>query len=89
VWPLGGSAAGASGRGGGGAGAGGRAQQRGDPGASSLAQQVGSVMPSSAAFLLGAGSNNADPNSALLLDTNIQVGAGCGFVCSCERHVTE
>ena len=42
---------------------------------SSLAQQVGHVMGmphQSPAFLLGAGSSN-DPDSALLLDTNIQV----------------
>lgn len=40
------------------------------------AVQVGSVMPhSSAAFLLGPGTA-ADPESALLLDTNIQVRAG-------------
>ena len=42
---------------------------------SSLAQQVGQVMGlphQSPAFLLGAGSSH-DPDSALLLDTNIQV----------------
>ena len=42
---------------------------------SSLARQVGAVMGlphQSPAFLLGAGSS-ADPDSALLLDTNIQV----------------
>ena len=87
VWPLGGSAAGASGRGHGGAGGGGRAQQRGDPGASSLAQQVGSVMPTSAAFLLGAGSGAGDPNSALLLDTNIQVGLGGAGCRPSSSHV--
>lgn len=44
---------------------------------SSLAQQVGQVMclpHQSPAFLLGAGSSH-DPDSALLLDTNIQVYA--------------
>ena len=39
---------------------------------SSLAQQVGHVMPHSTAFLLGSGSAT-DPESSLLLDTNLQV----------------
>jgi len=47
---------------------------------SSLAQQVGQVMGmphhQSPAFLLGAGSSN-DPDSAILLDTNIQVRIAC------------
>jgi hypothetical protein len=87
VWPLGGGIGAASaqpsGAGGGAAGPGGSHEDAVagialgipaiDPGASSLARQVGSVMPcSSAAFLLGAGAPT-DPESALLLDTNIQV----------------
>lgn len=50
---------------------------------SSLAQQVGHVMPHSAAFLIGPGAS-ADPESALLLDTNIQVRVTrCGSLCAC------
>ncbi len=55
---------------------------------SSLAQQVGNVMPHSAAFLIGPGTS-ADPESAILLDTNIQVrirrrnSLCCLLLCTC------
>ncbi|CAL8461855.1 g1386 [Coccomyxa elongata] len=53
---------------------------------SSLAQQVGNVMPHSAAFLIGPGTS-ADPESALLLDTNIQAAAAVWD--GGQRHVQD
>ena len=55
---------------------------------SSLAQQVGQVMGlphQGPTFLLGAGSSH-DPDSALLLDTNIQVRTSCCPVIMSTQH---